>query len=70
MKRLFEVNGVFFDNKEKAKQARKPGESVHLGPDHDRYGVHGNPKTHSHNALSGGSGDGFKRTKKRKAVRK
>jgi hypothetical protein len=49
MKRLFEVNGEFFDNKVAAKAARdagKPGSKVSKGPDH--MGNHGRrvPDTH------------------------
>lgn len=69
MKRLFEVVGTFFDNKEDAKAVRdefnmgphdpKHPAKVSLGPDHFRYGLRGNPRTHSHNAKSGGPGNGF-----------
>jgi hypothetical protein len=48
MKRLFEVNGSFFDNKEDAKAVRDEtnlhagkGKQCHvkLGPDHWRFGL-------------------------------
>ena len=55
MKRLFCVGSAFFDNKADAKKARDCGQltmgtayPVTLGPDHWRYGVKGNPRTHSH----------------------
>jgi len=69
MKRLFVVAGNFFDNKEDAKAARdefnsgphdpKHRATVSIGPDHWRYGLKGNPRTHSHNARAGGSGNGY-----------
>ena len=61
MKRLFEFDGVFFDNKEAAKVIRNARGCgvIRKGPDHWRYGVKGNPRTHSHNARSGGHGTGF-----------
>ncbi len=62
MKRLFEVNGVFFENKQEAKASKDAvTNKVHLGPDHWRYGLKGNPRTHSHNCRSGGPGNGFPR---------
>ncbi len=58
--KLFEVDGVYFDNKSQAKAHRAAnGGKVSKGPDHRMYGVKGNPKTHSHNARSGGAGTGF-----------
>lgn len=66
MKRLFIWNGIFFDNKEAAKVARNAAchGSITLGPDHWRYGLNGNPRTHSHNARSGGHGNGFPNKRK------
>ena len=66
MKRLFKVNGIFFDSKKDAKKHRDEAMAyaVELGPDHWRYGVKGNPRTHSHNARSGGSGNGFPNKRK------
>lgn len=74
MKRLFGLSplkpGIYFETKQAAKAAKDKDDVVILGPDHWRYGVKGNPKTHSHNAHSGGSGDGFRKSKKqRKAAR-
>jgi hypothetical protein len=60
MKRLFQVEGVFFDSKMKAKAAGKPL----LGPDHRRYKeAKGNPRTHSH-GMNDDTGNGFKKTAK------
>jgi hypothetical protein len=76
MKRLFKVeypNGTsFFEDKEEAKKERDrfnalhkmPYAKIELGPDHVRYGEKGNPRTHSHNARSGGPGNGFKHVKR------
>lgn len=81
MKRLFQVNTVpvqYFDNKMDAKEARGPlveatetrpahfKYTVSKGPDHDLLGVTGRPRTTSHNARSGGHGNGFPNTKRRK----
>ena len=60
--KLYQVDGKFFDKKVDAKiyrDASKTTDCVHKGPDHRLYGVKGNPRTHSHNARSGGSGTGF-----------
>lgn len=67
MKRLFSVthdNDIsFFDSKKAAKEFRGTGH-VSIGPDHWRYDMRGNPRTHSHTARSGGPGTGFpKKTK-------
>jgi len=61
MKCLFECDGLYFESKEEAKHHRSgdPSRRVHLGHDHWRFGVKGNPRTHSHNARSGGHGTGF-----------
>ena len=66
MKRLFKVNGIHFDNKEAAKAFRDETMAmrVELGPDHWRYGLKGNPRTHSHNSRSGGHGNGFPNKRK------
>ena len=72
MKRLFEVVPAgthksyhppeYFELKAEAKKHRiGQGQEVILGPDHWRYGLKGNARTHSHNARSGGSGTGFRR---------
>ena len=65
MKQLFEVNGQFFSTKKAAKEFRDlsqaDGKPVRLGPDHWRYGLKGNPRTHSHNNRAGGSGAGFRK---------
>lgn len=63
MKKLFVVAGTFFDNKKAAKEFRNShkGECVSIGPDHWKYGVKGNPRTHSHNNRAGGHGNGFPR---------
>lgn len=68
MKRLFQVEqdhgDVFYaQSKAAAKEMRdaNPGSCVSKGPDHWRYGVKGNPRTHSHNSKSGGHGNGFPR---------
>lgn len=84
MKRLFEVKSggqslrppQFFDTKHGAKIFMKgtnattivKGLHVAIGPDHWRYGEEGNQRTHSHNMRSGGTGNGFKVAKKRRAV--
>ncbi len=69
MKRLFSVNGSYYDNKADAKQERdslsEPRPTIRLGADHWRYGLKGNPRTHSHNAHSGGHGNGFPRKARR-----
>lgn len=72
MKRLFEVNGVPFANKMLAKKFRDAYNKehnthlqVHLGIDHRLYGVRSVGKTHSHNAHSGGHGNGFPRKARR-----
>ena len=81
MKRLFQVNTTpvsYFDDKELAKKARGQRNPtfgadeagafefrVSKGPDHDMFGVKGHPRTHSHNAKSGGSGSGFPNKKRR-----
>lgn len=75
--RLFEVNGEYFNCKADASRARgaattpaegnKPAKyahEIHKGPDNHAFGVKGNPKTHSHNARSGGPGTGFPRGKR------
>jgi hypothetical protein len=60
MKRLFSVNGHFFECKDDAKAFRDvEGGCVSKGPDHRLYGVKGGRKTHSHNSRSGGAGSGF-----------
>ena len=55
MKRLFTVREEHFESKEEAKAYRDELLSQHqqvfpvkLGPEHWRYGVKGNPRTHSH----------------------
>lgn len=70
MKRLFEVAGGqakgqwFFQSKTVAKEFRRDnGGHVTYGPDHRLFDVKGHPRTHSHNARSGGCGTGFKRKK-------
>jgi hypothetical protein len=73
MKRLFAVAGMFFDNKQQAKFHRDwlrelhetDGVSVRLGPDHRLFGVKKVGKTHSHNARSGGHGNGFPKKARR-----
>lgn len=72
MKRLFNVDGVDFDNKMAAKQYRdmqnvnKGGcQVVSLGVDHRLFGVRRTGKTHSHNCRSGGHGNGFPAKKRR-----
>ena len=75
MKRLFTVNGNHFETKPEAKKARgdkKPDGTfqfrVELGPDHRHFGegkLKRGARTHSHNARSGGHGNGFP-NKKRK----
>jgi len=72
MKRLFTVNGTHFESKEDAKVfrdemfvAHNQKYPVHLGPDHWRYGLKGNARTHSHK-MNSGSGDGFPKAKKAK----
>ena len=82
MKRLFQVNTSpvsFFDTKKLAKEARgdiipadgdKPAHyklRVSRGPDHEDFGRKGNPKTHLHNAKSGGHGNGFPVLKKKRS---
>lgn len=65
---------TFFETKKEAKEFRdqvnsasvqglKPHVTYHvsLGPDHRNYGKKNNPRTHSHNAKSGGHGNGFPR---------
>lgn len=70
MKRLFQVNTSpvsFFDNKQDAKKVGHPiGLVVSKGPDHEDFGIKGHPRTHSHNAKSGGHGNGFPVPKKRR----
>lgn len=81
MKRLFQVNTSpvsFFENKKDAKVARgdlilakddKPAHyslRVSKGPDHTNFSIKGGQKTHSHNAKSGGHGNGFPNPKKRR----
>lgn len=81
MKRLFQLNTnpvQFFESKQDAKVARgaqvpakddKPAHYNHViskGPDHDEYNVQGMRKTHSHNAKSGGHGNGFPNVKRRR----
>lgn len=64
--KLFEVDGVYFDNKAQAKAHRAAhGGRVSKGPDHWLYGIKGNQKTHAHNAHSGGHGNGFPKRKPR-----
>ncbi len=72
MKRLFNVNGVDFDNKMAAKEYRdiqwvKHNARLHvtLGVDHRHYGVRSTGKTHSHNCRSGGHGNGFPKKARR-----
>lgn len=80
MKRLFQldfrsVGGtqvLFFEDKQEAKHhrdmfAQDNGHTVgvKLGPDHWRYGMKNTPRTHSHNARSGGHGNGFPNKKKK-----
>jgi hypothetical protein len=72
MKRLFVCDNGYFNSKLEAKAHRDKvmkeiGEfkPIHLGPDHWRYGLKGNPRTHSHNAKSGGSGNGFPKSTRR-----
>lgn len=77
MKRLFEIrrgnNTMFFQNKMEAKTLRdefnrdhpkEPQMTLHKGPDHRLYGVKGTQRTHSHNARSGGHGNGFPNKRK------
>ena len=71
MKRIFEVNIMFFETKLDAKIARGPlipatdrrpphyTHTISKGPDHIMFGVKGNPRTHSHNNRAGGHGNGF-----------
>lgn len=81
MKRLFQLNTSpvsFFENKKDAKVARgdlipakddKPAHyplRVSKGPDHSEFGVKHGQRTHSHNAKSGGHGNGFPIPKKRR----
>jgi len=62
---LFTVKNVAFSNKADAKAFRAiNGGCVSIGKDHWRYGLKGNPKTHSHNAKSGGHGNGFPKDKR------
>ena len=61
--KLFTCNGQSFSTKKAAKDFRDTpqgaGSSISVGPDHWRFGVKGNPRTHSHNSRSGGPGNGF-----------
>lgn len=67
MKRLFQValpgDVAFAESKAAAKEMRdqNPGSHVSKGPDHWAYKLRANPRTHSHNAKSGGHGNGFPR---------
>lgn len=62
---LFTVKNMPFDNKLAAKDFRDAnGGCVSIGKDHWRYGLKGNAKTHSHNAKSGGHGNGFPKGKR------
>lgn len=61
--KLFVCNGQYFSSKKAAKEFRDTpqgkGAPISIGPDHWKYGVKGNPRTHSHNSRSGGPGNGF-----------
>lgn len=68
MKRLFICDNGYFESKCEAKKHRNHvfssiGEykPIHIGPDHWKFGLKGNPRTHSHNSRSGGPGNGFPR---------
>ena len=62
MKRLFICNGCFFSSKKAAKIERyRSGWCISIGPEHWKYGLKGFPRTHSHNARSGGAGSGFRK---------
>jgi hypothetical protein len=65
MKRLFELNGEYYDNKAYAKTLRDlVGGVIHKGPDHWKYGVKAIARAHSHDAKSGGHGNGFPNKRK------
>lgn len=63
---LFACDGLYFETKAEAKHHRNgdPARRVSLGPDHWRFGLKGNPRTHSHNNKSGGAGTGFPHKKR------
>jgi hypothetical protein len=58
----------YFENKDAAKPFRNqhPGSVVSKGPEHPRLNDKGNQRTHSHK-MNDPKGDGFRRTKRRKA---